>query len=364
MKKQPVEKEWVSEAEIPQQFVRELLHWNRYDNDRQMPWKGEKDPYKIWLSEIILQQTRVEQGLKYYQSFIAAFPDVNALANAPDEKVFKLWEGLGYYSRCRNLLQTARYISNVLEGMFPQTYEAILALKGVGSYTAAAIASFAYNLPYAVLDGNVFRVLSRIFDKEVPIDSAIGKKEFSTLAQALLPTKFAGEYNQAIMDFGATVCKPAPLCKECFFSRHCFAYLAGKQHLLPVKEKTLKLKKRWLNYFIVQCGHQVLIQQRTGKDIWQDLHQFFLIETEKGYKMKTLRSLFEQQAGISNYKITNEWQTKQALSHQSICFHFFHLQIHRQKKVAGYRWIKMTTLEQLAFPRTLQEALKTVGSKQ
>ncbi|HET7896864.1 MAG TPA: A/G-specific adenine glycosylase, partial [Flavisolibacter sp.] len=257
MKKQRVEKEDFSVDKKAQQFGAELLRWNRYENNRQMPWKGEQDPYKIWLSEVMLQQTRVEQGLKYYQNFIEAFPDVHALAAAPDEKVFKLWEGLGYYSRCRNLIQTARLISSERKGEFPRTYEGVLALKGVGSYTAAAIVSFAYNLPFAVLDGNVFRVLSRIFDKETPIDSTTGKKEFAALAQAVLPTKRAGEYNQAIMDFGATICKPVPQCSACFFNEKCLSYLSGRQQLLPVKEKKLTLKKRWLNYFIIRCGNEV-----------------------------------------------------------------------------------------------------------
>jgi A/G-specific adenine glycosylase len=227
-----------------------LLAWNRTGNQRKMPWKGEKDPYRIWLSEVILQQTRVEQGLKYYQNFISTYPDVHALANAPVEKVFKTWEGLGYYSRCRNLISTARLISTELNGNFPKTYESILQLKGVGSYTAAAIASFAYNLPYAVLDGNVFRVLSRIFDIDVPIDSSQGKKHFSDLAQNILPQQNAGEFNQAIMDFGAVICKPVPECSICFFNSYCDAYLSGRQELLPVKEKKITIKQRWFNYAV------------------------------------------------------------------------------------------------------------------
>lgn len=364
MKKQVVEKEEIRDGRIAQQFARALLHWNRYDNHRPMPWKGEKDPYKIWLSEVILQQTRVEQGLKYYESFIAAFPDVHALAQAPDEKVFKLWEGLGYYTRCRNLLQTARFISKELTGSFPRTYTEILVLKGVGSYTAAAIASFAYNLPYAVLDGNVYRVLSRIFDKEVPIDSSAGKKKFSALAQAILPQKEAGEYNQAIMDFGATVCKPTPLCHDCFFNRYCLAYQTGKQQLLPVKEKKGALKQRWLNYFIVQCGEEVLIQQRTEKDIWQGLHQFFLIETDNACSSKKLEEAFQQQSGITTYALADEWKGKQTLSHQSIVFHFFSMRISRKKKVEGYQWVKRPDVAQLAFPRTLQEAVKALSNRQ
>lgn len=357
MEKQTVETERFSEVSRGKQFSKELLRWNRYENNRQMPWKGEKDPYRIWLSEVILQQTRVEQGLKYYQSFINTFPDVHALAAAPEEKVFKLWEGLGYYSRCRNLLQAARFISTGLNGVFPKTYEGLLALKGVGGYTAAAIGSFAYNLPQAVLDGNVYRVLSRIFDKEIPIDSTAGKKEFSALAQAILPLEKAGEYNQAIMDFGATVCKPLPLCNDCFFNQSCVAYITGKQQLLPVKEKKLTLKKRWLNYFIVQCGEEILMRQRNAKDVWQGLHEFFLLETEKTISPKMLQAMFQQQTGISDFSVVDEWKKKQALSHQQICFHLFYLRINQKMTVESYQWMKLSQLRQLAFPRTLQEAI-------
>lgn len=354
MKKQSEETEVFSEENHVKLFAKELLRWNRQHNDRQMPWKGEKNPYKIWLSEIMLQQTRVEQGLNYYQKFIDAFPDVHSLAAAPDEKVFKVWEGLGYYSRCRNLLHTARYISNELKGVFPKDYEAILALKGVGAYTAAAIGSFAYNLPYAVLDGNVFRVLSRIFDNETPIDSTAGKKEFSALAQRSLPKKYAGEYNQAIMDFGAIVCKPSPVCDACFFNHACLAYRSGKQQLLPIKEKKTELKTRWLNYFIVQCGEEVLVQQRSGKDIWHGLYQFFLIETNKAYSSVKLLRLFEKESGLVDYSFSEEWKTKQALSHRVVQFHFFRLRVQRKKKVEGYAWMKLSQLRQYAFPRALQ----------
>jgi A/G-specific adenine glycosylase len=357
MKKQPVDAEDVSDLKRGQAFVKELLRWNRYDNGRQMPWKNEKNPYKIWLSEVILQQTRVEQGLSYYRNFIEAFPDIHKLAAAPDEKVFKLWEGLGYYSRCRNLLYTARYIVNELGGVFPQTYEGILALKGVGPYTAAAIGSFAFNLPYAVLDGNVYRVLARVFNKEVPIDSTAGKKLFSTLAQRLLPAEEAGTYNQAIMDFGATVCKPQPNCTGCFFNKGCLAYLAGKQQLLPVKEVRLTRKKRWLNYFLVQHADEILIRQRSAKDVWQGLHEFFLIETPYAYPPKQMLAMFTQQAGISEFQMEAEWEKKQTLSHQTISFHFFHCTVNQRKKVDGYHWIGPAERNRLAFPRTLQTAL-------
>ena len=360
MKVVTVGKDELKDQKRAQNFVGELLHWNLYENNRQMPWKGEKDPYKIWLSEVILQQTRVEQGLKYYQNFIEALPDVHALADAPEAKVFKLWEGLGYYSRCRNLIATAKHISKNLHGEFPKDYEGILALKGVGNYTAAAIASFAFNLPYAVLDGNVFRVLSRIFDMENPIDSSIGKKTFSALAQNILPQKKPGEYNQAIMDFGAVICRPVPQCEDCFFRKQCLAYLAGKQQLLPVKEKKIKTKRRWLNYFIVQCADEVLIQQRTEKDIWHHLHQFVLIETSKSCKRKQLEEFFNSQYGLENYLIIDEWEVQQVLSHQIINFHFVFVTVKRKKAVKGYSWVKLSHLQEIAFPKTLQQALQKI----
>jgi A/G-specific adenine glycosylase len=360
MKKESVLKSKETKANREKHFANELLHWNRYENNRQMPWKGEKDPYKIWLSEVILQQTRVEQGLKYYEAFVSAFPTVQALAKAPEAKVFKLWEGLGYYSRCRNIIYSARYIAKELNGVFPKDYESILSLKGVGSYTASAIASFAYNLPYAVLDGNVFRVLSRVFDIELPIDSTGGKKEFATLAQAILPRKQAGQYNQAIMDFGAIICKPVPLCSDCFFNKHCLAYLSGKQDLLPVKEKKTVLKKRWLSYFIVRCGNEVLVQQRTEKDIWKELYQFVLIETPKAATSKNLLALLEKQFGLRPSGAIKDWTAEQYLSHQYICFQFIMLQIKRKKKVEAYAWTDLNHLQKLAFPRGLQQAVQDI----
>ena len=230
-----------------------LMKWHRLHNSRQMPWKGEKDPYKIWLSEIILQQTRVEQGLAYYNRFIQHYPTIQQLAAAPDQEVLKLWEGLGYYSRCRNLLLTARLIVKEYKGLFPRDYETLLSLKGVGPYTAAAIASFAYNQPYAVVDGNVLRVLSRFFGLDTAIDTMPGKKQFTGLADEVLDKQYPALFNQAIMDFGATVCKPmAPACIDCPARKDCAAFLTGNVNRLPVKEKTLQRKHRWFYYFIFE----------------------------------------------------------------------------------------------------------------
>jgi A/G-specific adenine glycosylase len=337
-------------------FRQQLLKWNKKDNLRQMPWKGEKDPYKIWISEVILQQTRVEQGMKYYENFIAVFPTVHALAKAPEEKVFKLWEGLGYYSRCKNLIDAARHVSENLDGFFPQDFDSIIQLKGIGSYTASAIASFAFNLPYAVVDGNVFRVLSRIMNIEIPIDSTEGKKHFSKLACSILPKKRAGEFNQAIMDFGASICKPYPECKICFFNNHCKAYLRGKQDSLPVKEKRTKIRERWFNYFVIKYKDEVLIHQRISNDIWQHLFEFVLIETTQILTQKKLASLFKKQYGIAELRLRIFFQVKQKLSHQLIQFNFLEVEFDQKEiNLPGFFWVKISELDKYAFPKSLQE---------
>ena len=263
-------------------FREKLLDWNSRENTRSMPWKGEKDPYRIWLSEVILQQTRVEQGRAYYEKFIDIFPTIRDLAGAPEQKVFKLWEGLGYYRRCRNLIETARKIEKDYEGSFPSAYKQIRELKGIGSYTAAAIASFAFNLPYAVVDGNVERVLARYFGISMPVDTTAGKKMYAVLADSLLDTKQPGIYNQAIMDFGAVVCKPQnPLCGECTQREDCQAFENGWMARLPVKGKKAPKRKRWMYYLMIRTDNdEVYISRRKSKDIWAGLFEFVLYETE------------------------------------------------------------------------------------
>lgn len=349
-----------STEQLKKLFAEKILIWNKRENNREMPWKGEKDPYKIWLSEVILQQTRVEQGLNYYENFIKTFPNVHALAKAPEEKVFKLWEGLGYYSRCRNLIAAAKFISKDLKGLFPKDFDSIIQLKGVGNYTASAIASFAYNLPYAVLDGNVFRVLSRIFDIEIPIDSAEGKKRFSQLAQDILPENKAGEYNQAVMDFGAVICKPLPECRICFFSKDCKAYLQGKQDLLPIKEKKLKIKERWLNYFVVKYKNEILIRQRTAKDIWQNLFEFVLIETQENIEIQKLSELFLKQYGIKKFDLSEHQTKKQRLTHQLINFNILGVELNKKQNVPEFFWCDQQDLNKYAFPKSLQEVVRNI----
>ena len=235
-------------------FSEKIIAW--YDqNKRDLPWRNTKDAYLIWLSEIILQQTRVDQGMDYYLKFAKEFPTVKHLAKADNEKVMKLWQGLGYYSRARNLHTTAKIISEKYHGKFPDEYSDILSLKGVGNYTAAAIASFAFNKPYAVVDGNVYRVLARVFGIESPIDSTQGKKEFETLATELLDRKKPASHNQAIMELGALQCKPVnPDCSICALNTMCFAYSKKRINELPVKAKKTKVRNRYFNYIVLLDG--------------------------------------------------------------------------------------------------------------
>jgi A/G-specific adenine glycosylase len=346
-------------------FTKNLLFWNKKLNFRQMPWKGEKDPYKIWLSEIILQQTRVEQGWAYYEKFVNAFPTIHHLAKAPDQLVFKLWEGLGYYSRCKNLLTTARYISATCKGVFPNTYDTVIACKGIGPYTAAAIASFAFNLPYAVVDGNVYRVLARYFGITVATDSNEGKKVFNQLANELLHRKTPGLYNQAIMDFGAVICKPQqPACTECRLQKDCVAFQKNLVNSLPVKEKKLKKKTRWFHYFVVKAGRQVLIGKRTERDIWQNLHQFLLYESKKTLPadIKEYTQLFRQHWKTGNcfVKVISD-EFRQQLTHQTIVGRFIEIEIDKSSMPVdeGHSWVNTAQLKKYAFPRMLVSYLNT-----
>jgi len=323
-----------------------------------MPWKGEKEPYKIWLSEVILQQTRVEQGWAYYEKFLQAFPTIHDLAGAPEQKVFKLWEGLGYYNRCRHLIATAKKISAEYKGVFPSTYESIRELKGIGPYTAAAIASFAFGLPHAVVDGNVLRVLARYFGLPTPIDTTTGKKLYTELADSLLDKRHPGIYNQAIMDFGATVCKPQnPLCDNCPLQKDCGAYQQDKVGILPVKEKSIRKRTRWLYYFFLETrDNKVYIRQRTGKDIWEDLYEFVLWEaegpldlpaeiTKKGFA----RELFGKEP-LTVRHISKLY--RQQLSHQTIHGQFITVSLGKPlPELKGYLLVDRRKLDEYAFPK-------------
>ena len=323
-----------------------------------MPWKGEKNPYLIWLSEIILQQTRVAQGLPYFERFKLAYPTISDLANAPEDEVLKNWEGLGYYSRARNLHFTAKDIRDNYNGIFPTSYEDILKLKGIGTYTAAAIASFAYDLPYAVLDGNVFRVLSRYFGIQEPIDTTNGKKIFTKLSQELLAKKQPADYNQAIMDFGATQCVPAnPNCKTCPMAKTCVALKDGLIGQLPFKSKKLKKRSRFFHYLIINQKEQIWIRKRTEKDIWQGLYEFPLLETDKLLDRKALKIFTGYKKVIQgDAKITRiSTPFTQQLTHQKINALFIEITIQKPMDNPQKDWVKIprSELKTFAFPRII-----------
>lgn len=310
-------------------FSKKLILWY-LDHKRDLPWRTTRVPYYIWLSEIILQQTRVVQGLPYYKAFISAYPIVEDLANASEQEVLKLWQGLGYYSRARNLHTTAKYVSNKLGGVFPSSYYELLKLKGVGDYTASAIASICFNEASAVVDGNVYRVLARYFGIFIPINSSKGIKEFKELAQQLINDKDPGTHNQAIMEFGARQCKPQnPDCENCIFNDSCIALQQKKISELPVKIKKTKIKKVYFNYIVIlDMDHKTIFQQRIGKGIWQNLFEFPLIESVKNLTLKDLQDLKTYQELSLKYSINsillyNEEPILHKLSHRNIYTQFW-----------------------------------------
>ncbi len=312
---------------IPQNISKTLTGWY-LENKRELPWRDISDPYRIWISEIILQQTRVNQGISYYLRFIERFPDVNSLAVAEEDEVLKYWQGLGYYSRARNLHKTAQIIAEKYSGNFPKIHSEILQLKGIGEYTAAAISSFAYNQPYAVVDGNVYRVLSRIFGIETPIDSTSGKKEFAQLAENLLDKKKPGLHNQAIMEFGALQCVPVqPSCGICPLQAVCKAFNLNIVDKLPIKASKTKVRERFFNYFYIQYQDKIFIQKRTEKDIWQNLFELPLVESDRLFEATEIAQI-ELFSNIPDIEIDSTSSTfKHILSHQRIFARFFTVKI-------------------------------------
>lgn len=338
-------------------FTKALVQWHELENTRDLPWKSEKDPYKIWLSEIILQQTRAQQGLPYYLKFVDAYPSITDMAATDDETAFRLWQGLGYYNRCKNMLATARFVASELGGRFPETYEAILSLKGIGPYTAAAIASFAYGLPHAVVDGNVYRVLARYFGIETPFDSTEGKKQFQELASELLDKTDSAGYNQAIMDLGATICTPQlPKCGECPLQRHCTAYAEGTVQHLPVRSKKTVVKARYFHYLLLTENDRIWIHKRDGKDIWQNLYEPYLVEHSCALDTAQLAQTEQARAmGILKEDINYEGMLKQRLTHQLIETRFFSIKMNASIKLAENDgvWAGIKDLKNMALPKTL-----------
>jgi A/G-specific adenine glycosylase len=343
-------------------FTRALVKWHSENNTRDLPWKGETDPYKIWLSEIILQQTRALQGMPYYEKFVSVFPSVADLATANDDDVFRIWQGLGYYNRCKNMLATARFITEELNGRFPDTYEGLLELKGIGPYTAAAIGSFAFGLPQAVVDGNVYRVLARYFGIDVPFDTTEGKKLFAMLAQELLDKKDSAGYNQAIMDLGATVCTPSnPVCAECPLVGKCMAYHGGLIGLLPVRSKKIVVRSRYFNYFMLIAGKEAWVHKRPAGDIWENLYQPYLIETDASADLNALLGSIQLvEPSIEIDDITSAGSSKQRLTHQLINTSFYIIKLKHKplRQLENGIWLCINELKNLAFPKTLFSFLR------
>lgn len=343
-----------------------LKDWYR-THKRDLPWRNTKDPYVIWLSEVILQQTRVAQGYDYFLRFINKYPTVSDLADAEEEQVLKLWQGLGYYSRARNLLEAARVIKDKYNGHFPSQYSQIKGLKGVGEYTAAAIVSFAFNQPYAVVDGNVYRVLSRIFAVDQAIDTTSGKKYFAELADFLLDTSERGLYNQAIMEFGALQCVPvSPDCERCPATTFCQAKLQCKVQNYPVKQGKTKKRDRFFNYFDIRYGNDIYLKKRTQKDVWQNMYEFPLIEAnclsdlDELIKSECFLNIF----GENRLQITYINKTKHVLSHQTIYASFFKVELQQELPTNEYLKINTGDIDKYPVSRLIHKYIEkyiTVG---
>lgn len=344
-----------------------LITWYE-ENKRELPWRETADPYIIWVSEIILQQTRVNQGMEYFLRFVKRFPDVRSLAEAEEEEVLKYWQGLGYYSRARNLHTAAKDIVNRWGGKFPEGYKDILSLKGIGEYTAAAIASFAWNKPYPVVDGNVFRVLSRLFAISEPIDSVKGKKMFMQLAENIMDKKHAGMHNQAIMEFGALHCTPAgPQCMFCPLIDKCMGYASGKVMQYPVKQQKVTIKNRYFHYFYILYNNKyTYLNRRKEKDIWKGLFELPMIETDNPMdfiaikETKPFQMLFD---GIQDMNISVELiNKKHVLSHRILYANFYKVEIKMEGSgLKPYIKIPLNEIEKYPVPRLVHIYLEKLA---
>lgn len=324
-------------------FTTTILNWF-CENSRALPWRETNDPYAIWLSEIILQQTRIEQGLPYWQRFMQRWHTIEELAAASEDEVLREWQGLGYYSRARNLHTAAKQVVEM--GGFPRTLEGIKQLKGVGDYTAAAIGSIAFNLPAAVVDGNVYRVLARHYGIVTPINTTEGKKEFTALAQSLLPAKQASAFNQAIMDFGAIQCTPlSPNCLSCPLQETCIAFRENKVTKLPVKQKTLKIKERHLTYIYIRCNGETAIHRRTAGDIWQGLYEPWLTDE------------------VPSGAVLLRQNVKHVLTHRVLYADFWLWEPDQKPELpTNYLWIKEADIDNYGVPRLIEILLELLNT--
>ena len=337
-------------------FSGALLPWYR-EYHRALPWRKTKDPYRVWLSEVILQQTRVDQGRAYWDRFVQRYPTVQDLAAAHEDDVLKLWQGLGYYSRARNLLTAARQVVHVFGGRFPSTHIDLLKLKGVGDYTASAIASICFGQPDAVVDGNVYRVLARAFGIDTPIDSTEGRQQFKALAQELIDPASPGDHNQAVMELGATVCTPRNYtCVLCPLQPKCIAFATGRVHQVPVKASTPKTRDRFFNYLHIRTAKGMYLRQRTGKDIWQGLFELPLVESGKSLTKRTFIAEVERQFGSGWTIAAKSEEVKHVLSHQIIHAVFWEVMPPKGYKVPkGWSDVNGLSLDKYAVPRLIEK---------
>lgn len=357
---------WQSDLNVTKgSFAPILERW--YDHHkRDLPWRHTRDPYRIWLSEIILQQTRVAQGKPYYERFVETYPTVVDMARADERELLRLWQGLGYYSRARNLHQTARYVTDHLGGKFPSTYHDLLKMKGIGAYTAAAVASFAFGERVPVVDGNVYRVLARVFGVDEDITTTKAKKTFAGLALELIQAAVdPATYNQAIMEFGAIQCTPVkPDCLLCPLQQYCVAYQTGRQHKLPVKAKKAPVRERYFNYLVFRQDEKLAMRERTSRDIWQNLHDFYLIETDE--PKTALRDLQLPDSKVfelveSKTLASSPVEVIQLLSHQRIraIFHLIDVPTAMESHLPmGFKWYSMHEIERLAKPLLITNYLE------
>ncbi|HMP30302.1 MAG TPA: A/G-specific adenine glycosylase [Saprospiraceae bacterium] len=337
-----------------------LYSWHDHV-ERDLPWKEGKDPYKIWLSEIILQQTRVEQGKPYYLRFIHKWPTIYDLAAASEDEVLSMWQGLGYYSRGRNLLKTAQVVVSQYNGQFPKDIKEIVKLPGIGSYTAAAILSFAHDLPHPVIDGNVKRVIARWFDIDVPIDSSLGIKNINTLLTQVFDCESPARFNQAIMDFGALQCTPQPKCASCNMSKYCISYKNETTDLIPIKEKIINVKHRYFHFLFILVGDQCVITRRSNSDIWHGLYQFPLFESEH-ITTNDIKYLINDIFGkdIQGFNVVAIDQGKHKLTHQVIHYHIYQINLGKldiQIMLPPYQLIKIKEIDKFGFPQLLKKFL-------
>ena len=357
---------WQSEKDLG--ISRALVDWYKVYK-RELPWRETGDPYLIWISEVILQQTRVAQGLAYFNRFRERFPDVASLASADEDEVLRYWQGLGYYSRARNLHAAAKEVMERFGGVFPSAYKDVLSLKGIGEYTAAAIVSFAWNQPYPVVDGNVYRVLARLFAVDTPIDSTEGKRLFAGLAGTILDPECAGIHNQAIMELGALRCVPQnPDCEPCPLRDKCMAFAAGNVSAYPVKRNKTKSRDRYFNYLYIIYKERTWLNRRSGKDIWTGLYEFPLIETDRAMDFSGLsgteafRDLLGDAGSLS---VTHELlNRKHVLSHQVLYASFYRIEIERvPASLDKYISLPRESLGRYAVPRLVEIYLEWLADK-